>query len=391
MSNKKISHVDLFAGAGGICTGFKAAGIKTVLAVEKVESCAETYKKNHPKVNFIHKDIRHVTKKDLQIINNLEIDIITSGMPCETFSTAGSTSRSFYDHRQQLYYETIRLSKILKPKIILFENVPGILSKKVVKGGKRLVIDDIFDDLSQIGYKHFIQTTLNACDFGTPQNRQRYFIIAANDMSLELTVPVSTHNGVTTVSKAFKGLPTIKANESKKNLKYTKSESEYSQLLKDKSFWKTGSGFEQVLTYHVAPNHRKGTIQRFKLIKQGENLKDVFTKRSEGEVKRLQEKRILPKKWFIQRNMRLFPNLPSKTVTSHCLDELVHPLLDRALTVREVARLQSFPDSYDFKGGPYICPHIYVTQDKYEQIGDAVPPLLAYHWGITLKKILKRK
>ena len=391
MSTKNILHVDLFAGAGGICTGFKAAGIKTVLAVEKVESCAETYRSNHPKVKFIHKDIRHVTKKDLQIINNLKIDILTSGMPCETFSTAGSKSRSFYDHRQQLYYEAIRLSEILKPRIILFENVPGILSKKVVKGGERLVIEDIFDDLSQIGYKHLIQTTLNACNFGAPQNRQRYFLIATNDKSLELTVPVSTHNGVTTVSMAFKGLPTIQANESKKNLRYTKSESEYSKLLKDKSFWKTGNDFEQVLTYHVAPKHRKGTIQRFKLIKQGENLKDVFTKRSEAEVKRLQEERILPKKWFIQRNMRLLPNQPSKTVTSHCLDEFVHPLLDRALTVREAARLQSFPDSYDFKGGPYLCPHIYVTQDKYEQIGDAVPPLLAYHWGMTLKRILKKK
>ena len=97
---------------------------------------------------------------------------------------------------------------------------------------------------------------------------------------------------------------------------------------------------------------------------------------------------ILPKKWFIQRNKRLKSTEVSKTVTSHCLDELVHPKLDRALTVREVARLQSFPDSYQFVGGPFICPHLYETQDKYEQIGDAVPPLLAYHWGITIKKIL---
>ena len=76
------------------------------------------------------------------------------------------------------------------------------------------------------------------------------------------------------------------------------------------------------------------------------------------------------------------------TVTSHCLDELLHPKLHRGLSVREVARLQSFPDWYDFKGGPLICPHLYKTQDKYEQIGDAVPPLLAKHIGESVTAVL---
>lgn len=104
----------------------------------------------------------------------------------------------------------------------------------------------------------------------------------------------------------------------------------------------------------------------------------------------LQKERVLPKKLFIKRNYRLIPSEPSPTVTSHCLDEFVHPVYDRALTVRECARLQSFPDSYDFCGGPYIVPHIDRTvQDKYEQIGDAVPPLLAYAWGKEIIKILE--
>ena len=82
----------------------------------------------------------------------------------------------------------------------------------------------------------------------------------------------------------------------------------------------------------------------------------------------------------------IFEFEPIKNPTT--LDELIHPTIDRSLTVREVARLQSFPDLYDFKGGPVLCPHIYETQDKYEQIGDAVPPLLAYHWGLTIRDIL---
>lgn len=146
-----LKHIDLFSGPGGICTGFKAAGISTIAAVEKVESCVTTYKANHPEVNVINKDIRDVNENDLKHLLDTNIDILTSGMPCETFSTAGSKSRSSFDHRQQLYYEAIRVAQIIKPKIILFENVIGILSKKVIKGGARLIIDDIIDDLAEIG------------------------------------------------------------------------------------------------------------------------------------------------------------------------------------------------------------------------------------------------
>ncbi|MGB2525740.1 DNA cytosine methyltransferase [Flagellimonas sp. SN16] len=386
---KEITHIDCFSGPGGICTGFKAAGIKTLVAIEKVESCVETYSHNHPEVHMVHKDIRDVTVEDLKDKFSGGIDIVTSGMPCETFSTAGSKSRSFYDHRQQLYSEAIRIANIVNAKVILFENVIGIKSKKVEKGGKRLIIDDLLDELSANGYKYYLQTTLRADDFGIPQRRERFFIIATKDENLELFVPRAKHNGIVTVNDAFVGLPRVKANEKSNKTKYGKSDNDYTKLLKNNQFWKLGNGQTQKLSYHIPPNHRESTIERFKLIEPGENLKDLFFKFDEDRVKDLQNKRILPKKWFIQRNNRLKSNDVSKTVTSHCLDELVHPKLDRSLTVREVARLQSFPDAYEFVGGPFICPHIYETQDKYEQIGDAVPPLLAYNWGLVIKRMLK--
>ena len=135
--------------------------------------------------------------------------------------------------------------------------------------------------------------------------------------------------------------------------------------------------------------HRACTLKRFALIKPGESLKDLFDRYHGEERERLQADRTLPKKMFIKRNYRLINNEPSPTVTSHCLDEFVHPIYDRALTVRECARLQSFPDSYDFCGGPYLTPHLHNDiQDKYEQIGDAVPPLLAYAWGIKIAELL---
>ncbi len=388
----EINHIDCFAGPGGICTGFKAAGIRTLAAIEKVESCAVTYQANHSEVAMIQKDIRLVSDQELRDkIGGKEIHILTSGMPCETFSTAGSKSRGSYDFRQQLYSEAIRLGKAVDAKIILFENVPAIATKKVEKNGRRLIVQDIVGELSDHGYKHYIKIVLNAREFGVPQNRSRFFLLATNDDSLELRLPVKLSTKPLNVRDAFTGLPKIEANDLNEYKKYIANDNDYTKLLKDRGFWNIQNNLNGEVSYHVAPKHRAGTIERFRLIEPGESLVDLFRKFEEDKVKELQEKKILPKKWYIQRNKRLEWALPSKTVTSHCLDELVHPELHRALTVREVARLQGFPDFYDFKGGPFICPHIYETQDKYEQIGDAVPPLLAYHWGKTIIDILRHQ
>ena len=114
-----LSHIDCFAGPGGICTGMHAAGFETKVAIECVKSCVETYSKNHPEVHVIHSDIRYVTAEQiLPYIPADGIDIVTSGMPCETFSTAGNTSRSFYDERQFLFREGIRIAQISDAKII---------------------------------------------------------------------------------------------------------------------------------------------------------------------------------------------------------------------------------------------------------------------------------
>ena len=189
------------------------------------------------------------------------------------------------------------------------------------------------------------------------------------------------------VDDAFAGLPDVIPNSGEEKADYSGRESEYSALLKDDTFWRRKPCAR--LTYQMPMKHRACTLKRFELLRQGESLKDLFSRYEGAERAALQAQRILPKKMFIKRNYRLKPDEPSPTVTSHCLDEFVHPTSNRALTVRECARLQSFPDSYDFCGGPYIVPHIERTvQDKYEQIGDAVPPLLAYAWGVTISGIL---
>lgn len=383
---RKLNHIDCFSGPGGLGTGLDAAGINTVAAIEKVESCVLTYKANHPNVNMIHKDIRFVSEEDIkQAIGNNKIDLVTSGMPCETFSTAGATSRSHYDYRQQLYSEAIRIAKMVKAPMILFENVPAILTKKVEKNGDRLIIEDILAELKDNGYTNTLITILKAVDYGVPQTRERFFLLASNSDDYKLESPKPTTKKPVTVREAFMGLPIMEANEKFQRTQYVSGESEYTKLLKNNDFWKIKGSKD--LTYYNSPTHRKTTLERFKLIGPDESLIDIFRNHTNEELEELQKKRIITKKWYIQRNKRLVWDKPSKTITSHCLDELIHPSQDRALSVRECARLQSFPDSYIFEG-PYIVPHLSPIQDKYEQIGDAVPPLLAYSWGKTILKIM---
>lgn len=385
--SKTITHIDCFAGPGGICTGLHAAGIQTLVAIEYIQSCCDTYKANHPEVNVIHSDIRDVNPEQiLPFIPKGGVDLVTSGMPCETFSTAGNTSRSFYDDRQVLYREGIRIAKISNAKMILFENVPAITSKKVSKESSKLIVDQLKEELNEAGYGNMIEIVLDATKFGVPQRRNRFFILACRFPNWELSCPTEGMPPAY-IKDAFAGLPNVIANSGKEETRYTGEESEYSKLLKDDKFWKREDLPSNKITNHLPMKHRACTLARFALLKPGESLKSLFDRYQGEERIQLQEQRILPKKMFIKRNYRLRMDEQCPTVTSHCLDEFVHPVYDRALTVRECARLQSFPDSYNFVGGPYIVPHIDRTvQDKYEQIGDAVPPLLAYAWG---KKILQ--
>ncbi|MDR1298105.1 MAG: DNA cytosine methyltransferase [Deltaproteobacteria bacterium] len=389
-----FTHIDCFSGVGGLCTGLHAAGFVTCVAIESVQSCVDTYSANHPSVHVIHSDIRNVPKdKIISFIPKDGIDLVSSGMPCETFSTAGNTSRSFYDERQFLYREGIRIAKIANAKLLLFENVPAITSKKISRNSSTLIVDVMKKDLAEAGYGNFIEIVLYSHLFGIPQKRNRFFILACKDPSWKLSYPQQQFRKGVTVSEAFAGLPNVIPNtddDLKDYVKIKADNTRYVDLIRNDIFWNRGKKHCAIVSYQKAMKHRPCTLERFSLLLPGESLKNLFDKYDGEERTELQKRRVLPKKMFIKRNYRLINEEPSPTVTSHCLDEFVHPNYDRALTVRECARLQSFPDSYDFRGGPYIVPHIdRDIQDKYEQIGDAVPPLLAYEWGKEISKILK--
>lgn len=387
----KLTHIDCFAGPGGICTGLHAAGLQTLIAIEYIKSCCETYTANHPEVHVIHSDIRKVSPEQiLPYIPANGVDLVTSGMPCETFSTAGNTSRSFYDDRQFLFREGLRVAQIANAKMILFENVPAITSKRTEKDKGELIVDVLKKELKAAGYGNYIEVVLDSTKYGVPQKRNRFFILACRYPEWKLQPPKPSDSPLVTVSDALAGLPNVIANSDVEGTEYTDGHSDFEQLMRDDAFWHREDMTSQKILNHMPMKHRDCTLKRFALLNQGDSLKTLFERYQGAERERLQKERILPKKMFIKRNYRLINNEPSPTVTSHCLDEFVHPIYDRALTVRECARLQSFPDSYNFVGGPYIVPHIDRTvQDKYEQIGDAVPPLLAYAWGMQIKQIFE--
>ena len=115
-----------------------------------------------------------------------KLDLVTSGMPCETFSTAGNTSRSFYDDRQFLFREGIRIAQICNARFLLFENVPGITSKRTQKDSKTLIVDVLKKELAEAGYENYIEIVLDATQFGVPQKRNRYFILASRDKHVKL-------------------------------------------------------------------------------------------------------------------------------------------------------------------------------------------------------------
>jgi len=385
------THIDCFSGPGGICTGLHAAGFETLLAIEFIKSCVDTYSANHPEVHVIHSDIRDVTEDQiLPYIPDTGVDLVTSGMPCETFSTAGNSSRAAYDDRQFLFREGIRIAKIANARMILFENVPMITTKRVAKDSKILVLDVLKKELCEAGYSNFCQFIIDSEKYGVPQKRKRFFILASRNPRDIISAPTQITTQNVTVEDAFCDIPPVVANTWTENPDYLPGKrSSYTDLMQNDDFWRRRTKNHKLLN-HLPMNHRAYIIERFHLLRQGEGLKGLFARLDPKELENLQKRKVLPKVVYVKRNYRLRWDEPSPTVTSHALDEFVHPEQDRALTVRECARLQSFPDSYDFVGGPYLVAHDDRSQqDKYEQIGDAVPPLVAYAWGKHIIEIME--
>lgn len=428
---RKYTYIDLFSGPGGLCTGFISEGFIPRIAVEWSDTTVVTYAKSHnaeiyeldvlldnighledilkktSNTCLIHGDINKVSNEMIKEILQKKfgeafVDVVTGGAPCESFSMAGKRLED--DDRNDLFSNILRIAHAVDSKFVLFENVPGLLTKKRdgKKGGQ---IDYVFSEFEKIDAKtgHFYRLASKdtnvfkclAADYGTPQKRERIFVVGCNSKYPENTFvyPEKTHGPnrkypYVTVEDAFRYLPEVHSSEGEEEVPYaptfeedyangkiTEAAYNYYKFIFDDSYSGNSSYRKDIATFHKALNHNKRMLKRLQNIKQGEGMQSALDRLIlEGKEDLIKE--CFPNKIYASRNRRLKANEPSYTVTSHCLDEMIHPVYDRQPTPREVARLQAFPDWY-YINGPYVKFHSDPLQDKYEQIGDAIPVLMA--------------
>jgi DNA (cytosine-5)-methyltransferase 1 len=385
-----MKSIDLFAGAGGLSCGLKQAGFQPLLANELVPQYAETYRINHPETEMIVGDIRTVCEVNLKRhlgVKEGEIDLVAGGPPCQGFSI-NAPIRTLDDERNHLFKHFLRVVSAIKPKAVLIENVPGIVSL-----GCGTVVEQIYKELTAMGYnvKHKI---LFAGHYGVPQMRFRTVFIGIKDHKEEVSFPVPEYNATavanftgakelclfvpplfaqvlkpyTTVWDAMSDLPEIQNGQMTSPSEYAHQPSnEYQQYLRP-------NGNE--LTSHYCARVASVNIERLKYIPQGGSWRDIPFELLPAGLKRARRSD------HTKRYGRLAPDALCSTVLTKCdphWGSFFHPTQDRVISIREAARIQSFPDSYRFSGS--------ITQ-QYEQIGNAVPPLLGRAIGIQIAELI---
>ena len=382
--------VDLFAGAGGLSCGLEMVGFSPILANEIDPIYAETYKRNHPNTEMIVDDIREVCDSNLKKALDLkvgELDLLAGGPPCQGFSI-NAPIRSLDDERNHLFKDYLRVAEALKPKAILIENVPGIVSL-----GKGTVVEQIYKELNRMGYS-VSHRILFAGHYGVPQMRFRTTFIAVKGRGKKIDFPEPAYNATaianftgakelcinipplfaqhlkphTNVWDAISDLPELEPGNSDGIFDYpTKPKSKYQKTLR------MGSDH---IENHICSKLARINLERLKYIPQGGSWRDIpFELLPEG-LKRARRSD------HTKRYGRLHPDGLCSTVLTKCdphWGSFFHPIQDRVISVREAARIQSFPDTYFFYGS---------TTQQYEQVGNAVPPYLAKAMGEAISKMI---
>lgn len=373
-----MNVIDLFAGCGGLSTGFEMAGYKIPLAVEKDEWASETYKYNHPDTKVVTDDITKVMDLDSLLDDpTIVIDGIIGGPPCQGFSLSGNRDKK--DPRNSLFMEFVRFVKHFKPRFFVMENVTGILSMQTKAG--ELVKDVILREYQNAGY-HVEIFTLNAAEFGVPQSRVRVFFIGLRE-DIEYDRDKIEPKGFLfddkqiTIEQAIMDLPQIEAGGGEEVQAYRcKAQNEYQRWVRN--------GSKEVRN-HIAMRHTARLVERFSHIGYGQSVADVseeFQQRQRGAADKISGK------VYSQNNMRPYPDKPSPTVPASFQSNFVHPFINRNYTAREGARLQSFPDTYVFCGKRTTMSWE-KNLSQYQQIGNAVPPLLAKGIGKSISAYLE--
>lgn len=339
--------VDLFSGAGGLSLGAEMAGIEVRAAVEKDRFAAETYRRNHPDTVLIEDDIHHINPLETIALQSGErVSIVFGGPPCQGFSTSNTMTRNMQNPNNSLFEEFLRFVSDLNPAWFVFENVEGFLR---FENGK--IVDIVEQCFKELGYKVKHQV-LWASDYGVPQRRNRFFMVG-NRLNIDFLFP-KPFGAKITVTDAIGDLPDLENGQMDDVLPYktsARNASIYARAMR--------KGSRRSRQNYVSRNEDY-VIERYRYIKQGENWCSI----PEELMKNYANKENCHSGIY----KRLVANEPSIVISNYRKNMLIHPHQDRGLSVREAARLQSFPDTFLFSGS---LMHIQ------QQIGNAVPPLLA--------------
>ena len=403
--------IDLFSGAGGLTFGFyyrikqnrfvRNRKNSFVFANEIDSFAAEAFEANFPDIKMLNEDIKLLDKDRIEkLIGDEPVDLIIGGPPCQSFSMVG---QRVFDEKATLYEEYLRILSIAKPKVFLFENVKGMLSMRetfyktdsdgnivyeikknketgskrkypVVERYGRKIIDIIKEKFAfitdDLGYNISCEV-LNTVDYGVPENRERVFVVGIRKgLNLEWNYPITIKGDKLTIKDAISDLPAVSEGENK-TVYNTQPQNDYQRLMR---------GENNVLTEHYCGIYGDKIRTVIQNVKQGEGKED-FNK--------LVDAGLIDKKYRLTSGYkntygRLIENIPAPTITNNMTApsglRCIHYSQNRALTPREGARIQSFPDWFEFRGG---------VGSVTTQIGNAVPPLMAIILAKQIEKLLK--
>lgn len=351
-----MNAIDLFAGCGGLSKGFMDAGFNIIVGVDNDQAALNTFALNHNGAQALNADLSKQETFDeiVNIAGNRSIDVIIAGPPCQGFSLTGP--RNFDDPRNKLYLAVLEMVRQYSPKGFVIENVPGMAT--MYEGQ---VKDEILRRFRMMGYNVDCQI-LCAADYGVPQMRKRlvFMGIRADIGHPEFPAPVLDAEHYITCRQAIDDLPSRERELGLEEDKYVSDpHTEYQRKMR---------GTCHILHNHVATNHKQFVKDTIAMVPEGGNWKDLPT--GVGESRKFHEA------WT-----RYDGNKPSKTIDTGHRNHF-HYQYNRVPTIRENARLQSFPDDFIFTGTK--------TQQN-RQVGNAVPPLLGYHLGKAMLKTISQE
>jgi len=313
--------------------GFNSAGFENIFAIDIEDEFLETYRENFKRHHVLREDITKVSNGTIKkLTNNHNIDVIIGGPPCQGFSIAGNIGRKFIDDpRNRLFKEFVRVVSVVKPKYFVMENVARLYTHNKTKTRQ-----EIIDDFNKIGY--YVECkVLNSADYGVAQVRKRVIFIGSR-VTNEILFPSPIVNKFKSVKEAIDDLPILESSQT------------------------------STIPNHKAMNHTEQMLTKMSFIPDGGDRTAIPLS-------------LRPTSGDVRKYIKYSSSKPSVTVTGD-MRKIFHYSQNRALTVRELARLQSFPDSFIFKGK---------SISQQQQVGNAVPPLMAEEIAKSILEMIKRE